>query len=237
MPTGTSASASPREDSVASARALITRPRGRAPKGKAWDGVNGKWITKSRMRKNQLQIQKRRIKELQQQVGRLNQQLSDKIDTDLTFNEDNWLGHCQALVREQRKRGRLMLLHQQHSAHKMARYIRGAEMQLVDAEANMREVAEEITLGGYPRWAIKQLVRNCGDWLRHGGTVKKPIAGTAKANFLYMLPYCHWKDGRTGTKNDGKNAREVERVIANNEFYAQDWEVPREDLRPAWLPQ
>ena len=204
-----------------------TQPVGRPPKGKTWNGVSGKWISKNRKKINKKS--KQQIQELQEEVGRLKQQAAR--------DEDNWLGHCQALVWEERKRGRLLLLHQQQSAHKMARYIRGAEMQLVDAETNMHEVAEEITLGGYPRWAIKQLVRNCGDWLRHGGTVKKPIAGTAKANFLYMLPYCHWKDGRTGTKNDGKNAREVERVIANNEFYAQDWEVPREDLRPAWLPQ
>ena len=179
---------------------------------------------------------------LEQQVQRLEQQVqqlksdvaqakSDKIDGELGFMKDSWIRWCRSLVRSERKKAQLALTRQQQEGTRMYCWIRAAESRLAAQEANMEEIAEEISLGGYPPWAMEQLVSNTGTWLTSGQE-------EVRVDQPYWKPFLEWKqrDSRAADKYRAEDAEEMARITAEDPRWAQDWDMSTEDLTPEWLP-
>ena len=197
---------------------------------------------------------------LQQQVQRLEQQVrqlksdvaqakSDKIDAELGFMKDSWISWCRSLVRSERKKAALALTREQQEGTRMYLWIRGAQSRLAAQEANMEEIAEEISLGGYPPWAREQLVSNTGDWLTSGPCWHSGRDGDrydfspgpkeeVRVDQHYLKPFQEWKqrDSRAADRIRAEDATEMERITAEDPYFAQDWDMSTEDLTPSWLP-
>ena len=53
-----------------------------------------------------------------------------------------------------------------------------------------------------------------------------------------LKPFEEWKerDSRDADLRRAADAAEIERIVAEDPFYAEDWEMSTEDLTPSWLP-